>query len=259
MYDQEKKKSRGFGFLSFENDTAVDRATADHFVNLNGKQVEIKKAEPRDGSSQNNSMSMESYQWGSSAAPMGNGGQMGGPPMNMPMGMNQGYQQFSAQQQGYGGYGGNAAAAGSAANFQGWGAPPAQWGNSAYNPQQSQGYSAYDSYGTYNSTTANAAAAANAYGSGNWSSWNVPAIPNSGATGSTTGDMYSRPQSGAPTAGGPPGNNLSKPGSDYGAGGYGAQYAGNYYSEQQQQQFSRPRSAYSGANEGTPAQSYAAF
>ncbi|XP_055373215.1 heterogeneous nuclear ribonucleoprotein 27C-like isoform X2 [Condylostylus longicornis] len=50
MYDQEKKKSRGFGFLSFQDEVSVERITNEHFVNLNGKQVEIKKAEPRDGS-----------------------------------------------------------------------------------------------------------------------------------------------------------------------------------------------------------------
>ncbi|XP_071541868.1 heterogeneous nuclear ribonucleoprotein 27C-like [Panulirus ornatus] len=32
MFDQEKKKSRGFGFLSFETEEAVDRAVAEHFV-----------------------------------------------------------------------------------------------------------------------------------------------------------------------------------------------------------------------------------
>ncbi|NP_001104824.1 hnRNPA/B-like 28 [Bombyx mori] len=50
MYDQEKKKSRGFGFLSFEDEISVERVTQEHFINLNGKQVEIKRAEPRDGS-----------------------------------------------------------------------------------------------------------------------------------------------------------------------------------------------------------------
>lgn len=29
----------GFGFLSFEDDDAVDRCVAEHFVNLSGKQV----------------------------------------------------------------------------------------------------------------------------------------------------------------------------------------------------------------------------
>ena len=32
MYDQEKKKSRGFGFLSFEDEMARERAVAEHFV-----------------------------------------------------------------------------------------------------------------------------------------------------------------------------------------------------------------------------------
>ena len=41
MYDQEKKKARGFGFLSFENDAAVDGAVAEHYVNIQNKQVEI--------------------------------------------------------------------------------------------------------------------------------------------------------------------------------------------------------------------------
>lgn len=253
MYDQEKKKSRGFGFLSFENDSAIDRATAEHFVNINGKQVEIKKAEPRDGSGNNNSMNADSYQWGSpQGAPMGNG-QMGGPPINMPMGssnMMQGYQGWGASQpqQGYGGYGTPSNA--SNTTYQGWGATP-QWGNYPPNatPQPTQGYGGYD---MYNTTTSSAG-----YASGNWSSWNMP--PNSGSAGSGA-DMYSRPQSGPtapPTGSGPGGpNNPSKPGSDYS--GYGAG-AYNYYPNEQTSTYNnRPRSAY-GGNEGSSQPPYPAF
>ena len=39
MYDQEKKKSRGFGFLSFEDEMARERAVAEHFVAIQNKQV----------------------------------------------------------------------------------------------------------------------------------------------------------------------------------------------------------------------------
>ena len=39
MYDQEKKKSRGFGFLSFEDENARERAVAEHFVAIQNKQV----------------------------------------------------------------------------------------------------------------------------------------------------------------------------------------------------------------------------
>lgn len=33
------EKISGFGFLSFEDEEAVDRCVSEHFVNLNGKQV----------------------------------------------------------------------------------------------------------------------------------------------------------------------------------------------------------------------------
>jgi len=39
MYDQEKKKSRGFGFLSFEEESSVEHVTNERYINLNGKQV----------------------------------------------------------------------------------------------------------------------------------------------------------------------------------------------------------------------------
>jgi len=247
MYDQEKKKSRGFGFLSFENDMSVDRATAEHFVNLNGKQVEIKKAEPRDGS-QPGQMGND-YHWGNPqgqmGGPMGNG-QMGGPPMGgMPMGagnMMGGYQGWGSQQQGgYGGYG----QYGPNANQGGWGAPP-QW-NAGYStaPHQNQGYGAqYDLYGSTTGSTGG-------YGSNNWN-WN-----NSGPASAGAADMYSRPQSG-PAAAGPPSatGTASKPGSDYsgyGAGGY------NYYQNDQSSSYNtRPRSAY-GGTEGATQAPYPAF
>ena len=42
MYDQEKKKSRGFGFLSFEDEIARERAVAEHFVSIQNKQVQTR-------------------------------------------------------------------------------------------------------------------------------------------------------------------------------------------------------------------------
>lgn len=39
MYDQEKKKSRGFGFLSFTEELSREQAVAEHFVNIQNKQV----------------------------------------------------------------------------------------------------------------------------------------------------------------------------------------------------------------------------
>ena len=37
----EKKKSRGFGFLSFEDEMSRERAVSDHFVTIQNKQVSI--------------------------------------------------------------------------------------------------------------------------------------------------------------------------------------------------------------------------
>ncbi|XP_059486986.1 heterogeneous nuclear ribonucleoprotein 27C-like isoform X3 [Neocloeon triangulifer] len=182
MYDQEKKKSRGFGFLSFETDEAVDRCVAEHFINLNGKQVEIKKAEPRD-------MKMgdgPQGQWGppQGGPPMGMGGGMGhmgahNGQMTGPMGghmghmgphgsMMQSYQGWGTppQQQSYPGHWGPPPSSqppvnvylskgygnpGGPGSYQGWGAPPGhqgqqlppQWGANFGGPPTQQGYGGY--------------------------------------------------------------------------------------------------------------------
>ncbi|XP_054285566.1 heterogeneous nuclear ribonucleoprotein 27C isoform X7 [Macrosteles quadrilineatus] len=176
MYDQEKKKSRGFGFLSFEDEESVERCVSEHFVNLSGKQVEIKKAEPRDSSKMNDNSGAN--QWGppqnAGHMAMGGGmgmgtpsGQMGGPMGGMgPMGpgnMMQSYQSWGSTPQtgGYpgqwgpsnqppmNGYGTPSGPGG----YQNWGAPPGpqgqqmappQWGPNY--PSQQTGYGSYDMY-----------------------------------------------------------------------------------------------------------------
>jgi len=173
MFDQEKKKSRGFGFLSFETEEAVDRAVAEHFVNINGKQVEIKKAEPRDASKGSEGTDGQwgtppDNQWGMHSIPPGmpglnNGmgpGNMG-PPLGPPLGpqgqmgghmvtqsMGQGpYQGWGTppQQQGYPpqGYG-------APQGYQGWGAGQQlqQWGAPSYGSPGGQQYGSFgDPYG----------------------------------------------------------------------------------------------------------------
>jgi RNA-binding protein Musashi len=67
MYDQEKKKSRGFGFLSFAEEEACCKAVADHFVTIQNKQVEIKRAEPRSNQAQGDRGGLDGApleQWG---------------------------------------------------------------------------------------------------------------------------------------------------------------------------------------------------
>ncbi|KAJ8768443.1 hypothetical protein K2173_021596 [Erythroxylum novogranatense] len=48
MYDQNTQRPRGFGFISFDNEDAVDRVLQKTFHDLNGKQVEVKQALPKD-------------------------------------------------------------------------------------------------------------------------------------------------------------------------------------------------------------------
>ncbi|KAH7522030.1 heterogeneous nuclear ribonucleoprotein 1 [Ziziphus jujuba] len=48
MYDQNTGRPRGFGFISFDTEDAVDRVLHKTFHDLNGKQVEVKRALPKD-------------------------------------------------------------------------------------------------------------------------------------------------------------------------------------------------------------------
>lgn len=50
MYDQQTNRPRGFGFISFDSEDAVDRVLHKTFHDLNGKQVEVKRALPKDAS-----------------------------------------------------------------------------------------------------------------------------------------------------------------------------------------------------------------
>lgn len=224
---------------------------------MNGKQVEIKKAEPRDGSI-NHMMPVDPSQ------SIGGGSHWGGPmmgngsfPIGLPNMNNTGFQQWNTSQSGYN-YGSSTP---SNPSFGAW---PQQWGNNNYGvpphqaQQSAQGYGAYD-YG-YNS-----APAAGSYGAngGNWNSWNpniTNVAPNAGSAAGSTAEMYPhRPQSGHNMHAAPPQTgNISKPGSDYngGAAYNGAAAYGNYYNEQQAppapfSNQNRPRSY--GNNEQYPA------
>ncbi|XP_068090104.1 DAZ-associated protein 1 isoform X1 [Hyperolius riggenbachi] len=64
IYDAEKQRPRGFGFITFEDEQSVDQAVNMHFHDIMGKKVEVKRAEPRDSKSQNPG-TPGSNQWGS--------------------------------------------------------------------------------------------------------------------------------------------------------------------------------------------------
>ncbi|XKL69018.1 hypothetical protein PGB90_006787 [Kerria lacca] len=111
MYDHEKNKCRGFGFLSFEKDEEVNKCVADHYVYVNGKKVEVKRAEPRDG------RSPASNQWPS----MQNGPTVDPSRNQAAMQNYQGWGATPAAGYGYG------TPSGGPVPYGGWGGPP-QWG-----------------------------------------------------------------------------------------------------------------------------------
>lgn len=53
IYDQNTQRPRGFGFISFDTEDAVDGVLHKTFHELNGKQVEVKRALPKDSNSSN--------------------------------------------------------------------------------------------------------------------------------------------------------------------------------------------------------------
>ncbi|XP_043909935.1 DAZ-associated protein 1 isoform X2 [Protopterus annectens] len=66
IYDAEKQRPRGFGFITFEDEQSVDQAVNMHFHDIMGKKVEVKRAEPRDSKILGIGQQVGS-QWGSRA------------------------------------------------------------------------------------------------------------------------------------------------------------------------------------------------
>ncbi|KAG2721993.1 hypothetical protein I3843_02G093200 [Carya illinoinensis] len=58
MYDQNTGRPRGFGFITFDTEEAVDRVLHKNFHDLDGKQVEVKRALPKDANPGGGSRSM---------------------------------------------------------------------------------------------------------------------------------------------------------------------------------------------------------
>ncbi|CAH8279775.1 unnamed protein product [Arabidopsis lyrata] len=57
MYDHNTQRPRGFGFITFDSDDAVDRVLHKTFHELNGKLVEVKRAVPKETSPVSNNRS----------------------------------------------------------------------------------------------------------------------------------------------------------------------------------------------------------
>ncbi|XP_021752827.1 heterogeneous nuclear ribonucleoprotein 1-like [Chenopodium quinoa] len=235
MYDQNTRRPRGFGFISFDSEDAVDRVLQNTFHDLNGKQVEVKRALPKDanpGMGSRGSGGLNAFEGRMDSnrymQPQNAGGAF--PPYGSSGYGAAGYGYGPASGMGYGGY------AGYGGGNPGYGGPAsAAYGNpnlsnaqrSSWNAQAASAYGAagYGSAGPWaasgagSGVTGQSPGGASGYGYGNYG----------GSDG--YGSVGNR-------AGGAPGSNASAGGEmqggygdanghgGYGAGGYGAQVNG---------------------------------
>ncbi|XP_077552977.1 uncharacterized protein LOC144167661 isoform X3 [Haemaphysalis longicornis] len=78
MYDREWR-SRGFGFVTFDSEDPVNQLTSQRYVDISGKQVECKRAEPSRLPKVGGGQQQQQWGWGSS-----NGGGNSGYQENLP-------------------------------------------------------------------------------------------------------------------------------------------------------------------------------
>ncbi|KAI3777902.1 hypothetical protein L1987_47705 [Smallanthus sonchifolius] len=114
MLDHVTGRSRGFGFVTFDSEEAVDKIFADGQIHeLGGKQVEIKRAEPKRGGG-DFSYDNRSRHGGGFGRGSGYGGGYGGK-------VDRAYDDYGSGYAGYDGYGGGGYGGGSADFYGGYG------------------------------------------------------------------------------------------------------------------------------------------
>ncbi|PON44346.1 Splicing factor-like protein [Parasponia andersonii] len=216
MYDQNTQRPRGFGFITFDSEDAVDRVLYKNFHELSGKLVEVKRALPKD-------------------ANPGGGGRGGG-------------------YQGYSGPGTNTfdsgidgnrylqpqTNAGGFAPYSGYGAPGYGYGTA----NSAVGYGGYGGYGVggYGNSATGFGGPAGSYGNPNApnagyvggapgamkNNWGSQTPTGYGASGYGTTAPWGAPGGGGAAASAPRGQSPSG-GSGYGNQGYGySNYSGSY-------------------------------
>ncbi|KAL6971244.1 hypothetical protein U1Q18_030925 [Sarracenia purpurea var. burkii] len=236
MYDQHTQRPRGFGFISFDSEDAVDRVLHKTFHDLNGKQVEVKRALPKDANPGGGGRSM-----GGAAGGGGGGGSSGG---GGGGGGGGGYQSYGASGGNSGSYDGRMdsnrfmQSQNTGGGFQPYGSSGYSGPGYGYGPaNNSMGYGGYGSYGGANPGYGGPAGTAygnpnipsSGYGSGPpaaaRSSWSSQAPSGYGALGYGNAAPWGAPNAGG--GGGGPGSGSAPTGqSPGGATGYGNQSYG---------------------------------
>ncbi|XP_062204834.1 heterogeneous nuclear ribonucleoprotein 1-like [Phragmites australis] len=204
MYDQNTQRPRGFGFITFDSEDAVDRVLHKTFHDLGGKMVEVKRALPREanpGSGGGRSMGGGGYQ--SNNGHNSNSGSYDGRGDASRYGQ---AQQGSGGYPGYGagGYGAGAAGYGYGANpgagygnygAGGYGGVPAGYGGPYGNPSAAgsgyQGGLPGSNRGPWGSQAPSAYGAGSYGGNTGYGAWNNSSVggnaPTSQAPGAAVG------------------------------------------------------------------------
>lgn len=165
MYDRETRRPRGFGFVTFDTEAAVDTLCDDHFLEIREKRIEVKRAEPK------STMDSSRGRYPSSFAMRGSRGGFGmrRPPMPYP-----GRYGYGGTAPGYSGgsYGGYPAAGSYSGTYSGTygGYPPYSGYGGYYGGSGSTGASAAGGAGSsydrdsYGSSRGGASSAQGGYG-----------------------------------------------------------------------------------------------
>ncbi|KAF3436108.1 hypothetical protein FNV43_RR23200 [Rhamnella rubrinervis] len=215
MYDQNTQRPRGFGFITFDTEEAVDRVLYKNFHELNGKLVEVKRALPKDANPGGGGR-IGGYQGYSGASTNTFDGRMDGNRYMQPQTTAGGFPPYS----GYGAPGYGYGAAGSGVGFGGYGS----YGVGGYGSAGAGYGGPGGSYGNVNAPNAGYVSGAPGAMKSTWGSQTPSGY---GASGYGATAAWSAPGGGG-TGSAPRGHSPSGA-SGYGNQGYGyGSYGGSY-------------------------------
>nr|CBZ41969.1 deleted in azoospermia (Daz)-associated protein 1 [Botryllus schlosseri] len=157
VINKEENRHKGFGFVTFESESAVDQAVGKHFHEICGKRVEAKRATPRETMRRNQNDGNDGYSGGGGGGGYGYGyPNSGGGGGWMGQGSNGGMMGgFGYPPYGQSGYGGNYPY-GQTAQYYGYNyntAPGMMYGGQGGAPNKGDASGGYGGMGSYQQQT----------------------------------------------------------------------------------------------------------